>query len=75
MNLIKLPNLSLIETLNQSEQSSYFEQPLNESAVKEDKELYHFYKVNLRFKRNSLLVIWISCSGEIHTGNLNGTHF
>ena len=46
MNLIKLPNLSLIETLNQTEQSGYFEQPLNESAIKEDKELYHFYKVN-----------------------------
>ena len=47
MNLIQLPNLSLIETLNQSEQTSYFEQPLNES-IKDDKELYHFYKVNTR---------------------------
>ena len=50
MNLIKLPNLSLIETLNQSEPSGYFEQPLNES-IKEDKELYHFYKVNANVNR------------------------
>lgn len=48
MNLIKLPELSLIETLNQT--TDYFNQPLNEST-KEDKELYHFYKVrSLAFK-------------------------